>query len=40
MNNQNETKIKQIGDYVFDFNKEIGSGYSSKVYLGENLKTQ
>ncbi|CAD8110396.1 unnamed protein product [Paramecium sonneborni] len=40
MNDQNETKIKQIGDYVFDFNKNIGSGYSSKVYLGENLKNK
>ncbi|CAD8076283.1 unnamed protein product [Paramecium primaurelia] len=40
MNTQNEPKIKQIGDYIFDFNKEIGSGYSSKVYLGEHINTK
>ncbi|CAD8180469.1 unnamed protein product [Paramecium octaurelia] len=40
MNSKSETKIKQIGDYAFDLNKEIGSGYSSKVYLGENLKNK
>ncbi|CAK91223.1 unnamed protein product (macronuclear) [Paramecium tetraurelia] len=40
MNTQNEPKIKQVGDYILDLNKEIGSGYSSKVYLGENLKTK
>ncbi|CAD8090816.1 unnamed protein product [Paramecium primaurelia] len=39
MNNQLECKKKQIGEYIFEFSQEIGSGYSSKVYKGQNIKT-
>ncbi|CAD8104693.1 unnamed protein product [Paramecium sonneborni] len=39
MNNQKELKKKQIGEYIFELSQEIGSGYSSKVYKGQHMKT-
>ncbi|CAD8128592.1 unnamed protein product [Paramecium sonneborni] len=39
MNNQKELKKKQIGEYIFEMSQEIGSGYSSKVYKGQHMKT-
>ncbi|CAK90075.1 unnamed protein product (macronuclear) [Paramecium tetraurelia] len=39
MSNQKEFIKKQIGEYIFEFSQEIGSGYSSKVYKGQHIKT-
>ncbi|CAD8090359.1 unnamed protein product [Paramecium primaurelia] len=38
MKNQKEFTKKQIGEYIFEFSQEIGSGYSSKVYKGQHIK--